>query len=174
MLISMKVPFLYLLIILSSATLAGARDPQVCKPQKENEVRVFCENFGNGPVLITQTPKLKETLIYDRDGKTLLTRVLECVLADSDQERVTQEISIDAGIVTDCKVEKIDKANNRISNSIYSPSGKLLYTYHQNASQKEQEFFDADGKPIDEARARQIYEAHRSEQIDVAKIMPAQ
>lgn len=170
----MKPPSLYLLISIFFATLATAQDPQICKPQKENEVRVSSHNFGSGPVLITGTPKLKETLIYNRDGKTLLTRMLECVLIDSDQERVTQEISIDYGIVTSCRIEKIDKANNRISNSIYSPSGTLLYTYHQNASQKGQEFYDVDGKSIDEARARQIYEAHRSEQIDIAKIMPSQ
>jgi len=164
----MKVRSLFILMIFSSVILAGAQEPKICKPQKENEVRVFSQNFGNGPVLFIRTPKLQEVLMYDKDCKTLLTRMLECVLTDSEQERITQEITIDYGVVSCCRIERIDKTTNLISNSIYSPSGKLLYSYDSKSGKS---YYDAEGQPIDEARANQIFEAHRSEGIDIAKIL---
>jgi hypothetical protein len=138
-------------------------------PQKPNEVRVQKYDWGNGPVVQISTPNVLEILQYDTDGKTLLTRTLECTLKDTTEERVIQSLSINLGKIASTYKEHSNKKTHEVTGEFYSVAGELLYTQKE-APEKPIRYTDARGNPIDEKAVHKIWHTCSEQAVEIDKV----
>ena len=137
--------------------------------QDSNKVWVKKLDYGSGPVVNISTPNVSEILQYDTDGKTLLTRTLECTLKDTAEERVIQSISINLGKISSSHKEHFNKKTHEGTIEYYSLAGELLYIQKQAPGQPIR-YTDAKGNSIDEKAVRKIWDTCSEEAIEIDKL----
>ncbi len=138
--------------------------------QQPSAVYVERRDFGHGPLTEVSTPQLSETFYFDQQGNTPTERVLELTLENTDALLVRKSININGDIVKSTGVERFNKITREQDISTYTAKGRHLYTFHSAPGQPGT-YLDAEGKPISQQQADQLYLACQEDQIDLAKVL---
>ncbi|PTX98784.1 hypothetical protein DB345_03435 [Spartobacteria bacterium LR76] len=138
-------------------------------PQGPNEIRAEYYDFGKHILQAIYTPDLRLDSYLGKDSKALEFYTVTATLTDNDNERVTQSFLIKKNIITCSQSWRIDKKTNEITESCYTPGGKLLYTRHTIPG-KSETIIDSAGNTINRHRGVQLIESPNPDQIDIAKV----
>lgn len=138
-------------------------------PQGPNEIRVEYYGFGDRILQAIYTPDLRLDSYFAKDSKALQFYAVTATLSDTDAERVTQSFLIKKNIITCSQSWRIDKKTNEVTESCYTPKGKLLYTRHTIPG-KSETIIDSAGNTINRHQGVQLIDTPNPDQIDIDKI----
>lgn len=139
-------------------------------PQGPNEIRVEYYGFGNDLILqAIYMPDLRLDSYFAKDSKALKFYTVTATLSDTGAERATQSFLVRNNIVIYSQSWRLDKKTNEITESCYTPKGKLVYTRHTIPG-KSETIVDGAGNIITRTKAVDLLYSPNPDQIDIDKV----
>ncbi len=121
-------------------------------PPGPNEIRVEYYAYGDLILQAIYTQDLRQESYFAKDSKALEFRTVTATLSDTDTERVTQSFHIKNKTITCDQSWRLDKKTNEITESCYTPKGKLVYSRHTIPG-KSETIVDGEGNTITRTKA---------------------
>ena len=138
-------------------------------PQCPNEIRTEYYDYGDLILQAIYTPDLRQESFFAKDSKALEFRTVTATLSDTDAERVTQSFHLKNNIVTCDQSWRLNKKTNEVTESCYTPKGKLIYTRHTIPG-KSETIVDEAGNTITRSDAVRLLYSPNPDQIDLDKV----